>query len=234
MDSVTQFALGAAIGEACLGRKHGAKAALWGGLVATLPDLDSLIPFEDLVASVTYHRSWSHSLLVLSIAAPVFAWLLLKLKPAYQEDSKRWYWFFALALMTHPLLDAFTVYGTQLFWPVWDYPVSGSAVFIIDPAYTVPLIIGTLAAFRFPRGSIQRSHINSFGLIVSSLYLVWALAAKTAVELAVRSDLEQRGRDVTQLLTTPTPINTFSWRLVAMTEGGYYEGYTTIFSAGDA
>ena len=53
MDSVTQFALRAAIGEAVLGRKVGKRAAITGGLVATLPDLDTFIPWEDAVAAFT-------------------------------------------------------------------------------------------------------------------------------------------------------------------------------------
>ena len=57
MDSITQFALGASIGEAVLGRKIGNRAPVIGGLVATLPDLDSFIPWDDAIASMTYHRS---------------------------------------------------------------------------------------------------------------------------------------------------------------------------------
>ena len=49
MDSLTQIALGAAVGTAVLGRKVGARAALWGAAVATLPDLDVLFPYGDPV-----------------------------------------------------------------------------------------------------------------------------------------------------------------------------------------
>ena len=40
-----------------------------------------------------------------------------------------------LALITH-LLDAFTVHGTQLWWPLPVRPTMWSTVFIIDPLYT--------------------------------------------------------------------------------------------------
>ncbi len=43
MDSLTQAALGAAVGEAILGKKLGRKAAIAGAIVATIPDLDVLI-----------------------------------------------------------------------------------------------------------------------------------------------------------------------------------------------
>ena len=40
MDSLTQATLGAAIGQALLGKKIGGKAAILGAVVATIPDLD--------------------------------------------------------------------------------------------------------------------------------------------------------------------------------------------------
>ena len=43
MDTITQMALGAAVGEAVLGRKMGGRAMLWGAALGTLPDLDIII-----------------------------------------------------------------------------------------------------------------------------------------------------------------------------------------------
>ena len=64
MDSVTQIALGAAVGEAVLGKKVGNKAVLWGAVAGTIPDLD-VIPgyFMDTVARLDFHRGFSHSIL---------------------------------------------------------------------------------------------------------------------------------------------------------------------------
>ncbi|MCB1809635.1 MAG: metal-dependent hydrolase, partial [Candidatus Competibacteraceae bacterium] len=70
MDSLTQVTLGAAVGTAVLGRRIGYRAALWGGICGTLPDLDVFVPFGDPVADFTYHRSFSHSLLVLTALTP--------------------------------------------------------------------------------------------------------------------------------------------------------------------
>ena len=75
MDSVTQFVLGAAVGEAVIGRRIGRKAILWGGLAGTLPDLDVYIQMGDAVRDFTYHRSFSHSLFVLALLTPLMAWL---------------------------------------------------------------------------------------------------------------------------------------------------------------
>ena len=74
MDSITHLALGAAIGEAVLGRRVGRKAAMWGAVCGTIPDLDVFIPHADAVAAITYHRSFSHSLIILALFAPLMAW----------------------------------------------------------------------------------------------------------------------------------------------------------------
>ena len=123
MDSITQIALGAAIGEATLGRQVGKRAILWGGLCGLFPDLDILIPLGDAVKNFTYHRGPSHSLVVLSALTPLFVYLIIKCHPDTRQYRKRWFALVFLAFITHVLLDCFTVYGTQIFWPLPTPPV---------------------------------------------------------------------------------------------------------------
>ncbi len=85
MDSVTQIALGAAVGEAVLGRKIGNRAMLWGAIAGTLPDLDVFVPLGDAVKDFTYHRSASHSLLMLALATPLLVWLINRIHPSLRE-----------------------------------------------------------------------------------------------------------------------------------------------------
>ena len=76
MDSLSQVALGAAVGVAAMGRRTAPwKAALWGGICGTLPDLDALIDYGDPVRNMTFHRAESHSLLYLTLLAPAIAWI---------------------------------------------------------------------------------------------------------------------------------------------------------------
>ena len=126
MDSLTQLTLGAAVGEAVLGRKVGRKAALWGAVCGTLPDLDVFVPFGDPVKDFTYHRSFSHSIFILTLLTPLIVWLILKLHPNSQHTRTGWVWLVWLCLITHILLDCFTVYGTQILWPFWNNPVAGA------------------------------------------------------------------------------------------------------------
>ena len=116
MDSITQIALGAAVGESVLGRRIGNKAMLWGAIIGTLPDLDVFVPLGDAVRNFTYHRSVTHSLLMLLLATPLMVWLINRIHPSLYEHRARWAVMVYLVFATHVLLDSFTTYGTQIFW----------------------------------------------------------------------------------------------------------------------
>ncbi len=140
MDSVTQAVLGAAVGQAVLGRQLGPKAALLGALGGTLPDLDLL--FVD-AASLDYfvsHRGISHSVFFGPLLALPLAWAGQRWRP--EPGYARWWWAWMLVLLTHPLLDLFTNYGTQLLAPLSREPFAIPAISIIDPVYTLTLAAG--------------------------------------------------------------------------------------------
>ena len=137
MDSLTQIVLGAAVAEVTLGKKIGNKAMLWGAIAGTIPDLDVLAKqFTDIVTANEMHRGFSHSILFSVLAAPIFGWLVSKIYRKSQEANwKQWSWLFFWSLITHPLLDAHTTWGTQLFWPL-ELKVSYQNIFVADPLYT--------------------------------------------------------------------------------------------------
>src|SRR5690606_25112512 len=131
MDSLTQIVLGAAVGEAVLGRKVGNKAMLYGAIAGTIPDLDTFASyFTDTVTAIEIHRGFTHSILFSVLFAPLFGMLIsLWEKRAGWRD---WSWLMFWGLFTHPLLDSFTTWGTQLFWPV-DIKLAFKTIFVIDP-----------------------------------------------------------------------------------------------------
>jgi inner membrane protein len=232
MDSLTQIALGAAVGTAVLGRKAGARAALWGAVCGTLPDLDVLVPYGDPVRDFTFHRAESHSLFWLTVASPALAWVIARLNRKLGASFREWWLLAWLALVTHPLLDAFTIYGTQLLLPFSDYPVGVGSIFIIDPLYTVPLIVGVIAALRLRgRDPAQAMRRNAAGLALSTLYLGWGVAAQSHVEGVVHRTIAATPLADARALVTPTPFNTLLWRVVVMDDGGYHEGYYSLFDA---
>lgn len=226
MDSLTQIALGSAVSVAVMGRKTAVwKAALWGAVAGTLPDLDTFIDQGNAVLNMTRHRAESHSLFYLTLAAPLLAGVVSRL---HGEAAlfKRWWLALWLTLITHPLLDTMTVYGTQLLQPFSDYPFGVGSVFIIDLAYTLPLIIGIVAALRLKN---QRGlRWNAAGLLLSTLYLGLGFTAQQHATQVARASLQVQGLAADGLLVTPTPFNAVLWRLVATTPDTYLEGYYSL------
>lgn len=232
MDTVTQIVLGAAVGEAVLGRKVGPRAALWGGICGTLPDLDVFIPMGGAVENFIYHRSFSHSLFVLAALTPLFVWLILKIHPQTVAFKRRWLVLVYAVFSTHVFLDCLTVYGTQIFWPLTDYPVSIGSVFIVDPFYTLLLLVGLVITLT-SRTALARGRANIFGLTLSSAYLIWGLGVKWHVEHIAAHSLEAQNIEYQRLLVHPSPLNSILWRIVAVNKSNYHVGYYSLLDDND-
>lgn len=231
MDSVSQFALGAALSVSVMGRRTAVwKAALWGGLAGTLPDLDVVINHGDAILNMVNHRAESHSLLYLSLLAPLLGWGLARLQVRGPEVHsalwRRWTFALWLALFTHPLLDLMTVYGTRLLLPFTDHPFGLGSVFIIDPLFTLPLLIGLGAALVLK--SARGLRWNAIGLVFSAFYLAWGLGVQVHMTKSAEASLKESGIQFERLLINPTAFNSILWRLVAMTPEYYYEGFRSL------
>lgn len=231
MDSITQAALGAAVGEAVAGKKVGRKASLWGAVCGTLPDLDVLIPMGDPVRDFTYHRAESHSIFYLTLVTPLIVWLITRIHPGAKQYRGRWTLLILLVFYTHVLLDSFTVYGTQIFLPFTNYPVGWSTIFIIDPLYTLPLLAGVLALLFLKKSPQLSRRVNYLGLAISTIYLFWSLFAMLHVKSVTAEALDRQGIHYTRLLSGPTPFNTLLWRSIAMTDSGYVEGFYSLLKS---
>ena len=230
MDSLTQIALGSAVAVATMGRRTAVwKAAVWGAVAGTLPDLDAFIDHGDDMLNMVLHRAESHALFYLTLFAPLLAWLVSRL---HGEEAlfRRWTLALWLVLITHPLLDAMTGYGTQLLLPFTNHPYGVGSVFIIDLAYTLPLIVGTVAALRM-KDLARGLRWNAAGLVLSTAYLAWGVGAQWQVERIARAALQQAGIEAEGLLVTPTPFNTVLWLLVATTPTQYHEGFYSFMDA---
>ena len=226
MDSLTQILLGGAVAAAVAPAGHRRAALLAGAALGTLPDLDVLpiaLWTDDQVQRVTLHRGATHSLLVLPwLGLALWAWFRTR---GGRVARSPWRWLLAieLALVTHPLLDAFTVYGTQLLWPLSTPPVMWSSVFIIDPLYTAWLLGGCLVAwFACERRAAQVALVAALAL--SSGYLGFSLLAKSAVERHAQAALEPMGLADASRLSVPMPFTTLLWQVLVMTPDGYLVG----------
>ncbi|MGK9049157.1 metal-dependent hydrolase [Stutzerimonas chloritidismutans] len=222
MDSITQALLGASVQGAMLGRWQGRKALVYGAVLGTLPDLDVVIDYGDAVANMTYHRGFSHSLFVLSLLAVLLTWLIRRFRADERYTGTRLFLSIWLVLITHVLLDAFTSYGTQLLWPLTTPPIAWSSVFIIDPLYSLPLLIAVLTGLLFGlRG--RRARWPAYALAISTCYLGFTLAGKQMAEHRVQATMASQGIQAEQMFSTPTPFNSLLWRVILVDGEHYYE-----------
>ena len=230
MDSLSQIALGAAVGVATMGRRTAVwKAALWGAVAGTLPDLDVLIDHGDPIRNMVLHRAETHAPFWLTLFSLPFAAAVARLHGEWAL-WRRWWLAMWLALVTHPLLDAMTVYGTQLALPFSDHPYGVGSIFIIDPLYTLPLLAGTGWALA-TRGNGRGLAANAVGLLLSTAYLAWGFAAQQHVERVARAALAAQGIAPARVLVTPTAFNTVLWRVVAVSGEHFHEGFHSLLDS---
>lgn len=229
MDSLTQIVLGAAVGEAVLGRKVGNKAMFWGAVAGTIPDLDALGKFFlDTVTANEIHRGFSHSLFFSLLFAPIFGWLVFHLYKKKKATWKEWTKLFFWGLFTHPLLDMHTTWGTQLLWPL-ETKFAYNNIFVIDPLYTLPFLTCLLLAMFQKRATVKRARFNNWGLYLSSGYMLLTLILKGLTYQVFKTDLHNKQIAYVELETKPTPMNTILWTANVETSDAFLIGYYSLF-----
>jgi len=148
VDQATQIILGSTAAQAFLGPRLGWKAALVGGAAGIVPDLDMLLrPLADPLFPMEIHRTFSHSLVAIPVGAAVVGSLFM-LFPAFRRRGP---WIYLAALIgwaTHGPLDACTSYGTMLFWPFDATWISWDLVAIVDPIFSLTLLVGLVLALK--------------------------------------------------------------------------------------
>lgn len=227
MDSLTQIVLGAAVGEAVLGRKIGNRAIFYGAIAGTIPDLDVIATnFTDTVSGLAIHRGFSHSIIFSLILAPILGILVSKFEK--YKVVKDWTLFFFLGLVTHPILDAFTTWGTQLFWP-FENRLAFKNIFVIDPLYTLPFLFFLVLTMFQKKESRKRLKYNKLGLTISSSYLILTLILKSISYQTFKNELENQNINYTNIQTKPTALNTILWTANVKTDDGFLIGHYSFF-----
>ena len=230
MDSLTHIVLGAAIGEAVLGKKIGRKAMLWGALADTIPDFDVFAsPCVTQAQQLLIHRGITHSFFFVLLMSPLLGWLFSKWFKKADVTWKSWTWLFFLGMFTHVFLDSLTAYGTGWFEPFSDYRVSFNTIFVADPFYTLPFLTCVLVALIARNGSQQRLLWNKAGLWISGLYLIFTIVNKWHVHDVMKTAFDTKKESADCFITTPTPLNNFLWMAYTHDSSGTWIGYYSIF-----
>lgn len=236
MDSISQIVLGAAVGEAYLGRRIGNKAMVWGAIAGTIPDLDVVSKlWMTEIDSLAFHRGISHSLFFSLLMAGIMAYLVHHwyTRPSAPTDSldttgsvSRWQWylFFFLTLFTHPLLDCCTAYGTQLWAPFSDHRIAWNIISVADPLWTIPFGLALIISSRMARTSTVRQVTTWIGIGWASLYLLWCTYNKKRVDAIMEDTIATMGIDAQRYITGPSILNNVLWTGTVETDSVYYQG----------
>ncbi|MEC3908777.1 metal-dependent hydrolase [Tamlana sp. 2201CG12-4] len=229
MDSLTQIVLGAACGEAVLGKKIGNKALLFGAIGGTIPDLDVFVGswlYGNEIDAMLFHRGFMHSILFSVLAAFLLGWLVHKLyntgKRFNSTTRKNWINLFFWSLFTHPILDCFTPYGTQLFAPFSNYRVALNNIAVADPIYTLPFLICIIALMFFKRTSRKRQLWLKLGIGISSAYMLFTLGNKLYIDTIFRKSLKDSDIDYERFSIQPAIFNNVLWYGIAQTNTAYF------------
>lgn len=229
MDSFTQIILGIATAELCAGKSLQRKTFLYGAILGTIPDLDVVVgQFMDPVDGVAIHRGLSHSLFFFMWLSPLLGWLVSKMEKGkinFKSATNMAFW----CLLTHVLLDLFTSWGTQIFWPLPDR-IALKTIFVIDPLYTLPLLISLLMAWRKPIPALRRKYVLR-GLYVSSFYLAITCGLKLYALRQFEHALQARHIPYTALIVKPTAFNCILWNANVATEEAYLLGDYSLFDS---
>ncbi len=218
MDTVTQGLLGAAASHACFSSKIGNKAWRVGLIAGMLADVDQIsrVFSSDPLSYIEFHRHFTHSLAFIPIGALLVA-LFLLIERFYRKEFKYTYLSALIGYGTHGLLDVFTSYGTVFFWPFSKMRVSLDYLSIIDPIFTLILLVGLIWAV------VKKSARPAvIALCLCILYTGFgAYQHSRAVDIQKNLAIE-RGHQIERARLMPTIGNAILWRSLYESRGQFY------------
>lgn len=219
MDPVSQGVLGASLPQVVSRREQVLAAGLLGMLAGMAPDLDVLIRSStDPLLFLEYHRQFTHSLIFIPFGGFLCALVLHPLIGRRFGLSFTQSALFCLCgYATHALLDACTTYGTQLLWPFSDARIAWNTISIVDPLFTVPLLVGVIAA-----AIKKQPRYAQCALLWALVYLavgVWQRNQAMEIGAGLAAS---RGHTPLRLEAKPSFGNVLLWKTVYEVDGQFY------------
>jgi len=218
------------MGEAFAGRTVGRKAMLWGICAQSIPDIDFIASgWLDTPASLLAHRGFTHSMFFGVFISLLMAWLANRWHRPHNISFIRWLGFFGAATLSHIFLDTFNNYGVGLLEPFDHTRISFNTLYVVDPFFSIWPGIALVMLFLLKQKNSQRRFWYTFGLGCSVLYVSYSVLNKTIIDKEVKQLFSSQGIVYTRYFTTPAPLQTWLWFVVAGTDSGYYVGYRSVF-----
>jgi inner membrane protein len=222
MDPVTQGVVGAAFAQTAARRAQLATVAWYGALGGMAPDLDVLFQSStDPLLFLEFHRQFTHSLVFIPFGALL---VFLGLRTIANRvamlrglTTTQGYLACLMGYATHGLLDACTSYGTQLLWPFSDVRIAWDTMSIVDPLFTLPLLVFVIAASRVKRRWLTWC---ALGWMLTFFAVGW-WQHQRAME-AAQQVAQIRGHDPMRLTVKPSFANLVLWKAIYEFDGHYY------------
>jgi inner membrane protein len=217
MDPITQGTVGAAFAQSTANKNNILRIGVIGFLAGLAPDLDVLIrSSNDPILFLEYHRQFSHSLFFIPFGSLIVALLIFPLVKK-SMSLKTVYVASFLGYATHGLLDACTSYGTQLFWPFSNERVTWNNISIVDPLFTIPILILVGTAIKTRKKLFSFFAIGWATFYLSLGFVQYERALSTAIELA-----NSRGHNAERLTLKPSFGNLILWKSIYQHEEKFY------------
>jgi len=234
MDSITHIALGGLLGEVFLGKQLGKRAMVLGAIAQSLPDIDFVASaWLDVPDDLLAHRGFTHSFLFVILISPVLATSAYRWLKNTGIGFTHWTLFFAAQLMIHLLIDSLNAYGTGWLEPFSPKRFSFHTLFVADPFYTTWLLIVFIVLVILKGTNGLRIKWAMAGLTLSSVYLVYAFTNKYNIDRDTHRILNKQHLSYRRYFTTPTPLNSWLWFIVAEDQHGYHVGHRSVFDKED-
>lgn len=222
------------MGEAFAGRTVGRKAVIWGICAQSIPDIDFIATsWLDTASSLLAHRGFTHSILFAVIVSIIMAMLANHWHRPHNISFIRWLCFFTAAIGFHIFFDSFNNYGVGLFEPFSQQRFSFNTLYVVDPFFSIAPGIALIMLLLLKQQNKKRHAWWKFGLGISALYLCYAVINKAIITHVVKKNLASQHISYTRYFTTPAPMQTWLWFVVAGNDSGYYVGYRSVFDKED-
>ena len=201
MDTITHGIAGALIGKAVFRGEdmlashpmNRGRIVTWSLMLgAIFPDADVLrdIFSHDRLLVITWHRSITHSLVLL----PVWALLLAGITRGF-ANSRKWEapsflvltGIYAVGVLSHILLDLVTSFGTMIWSPLeWSRP-AWDLIFIVDFTLTAILLVPQLLAWAYAHPEkVQRRVMGMWLLFLPAPFLIARIGENAGAPISGR------------------------------------------------
>jgi membrane-bound metal-dependent hydrolase YbcI (DUF457 family) len=201
MDTITHGIAGALIGKAVFRGEdmlashpmNRGRIITWSLMLgAIFPDSDVIRDFfsSDKLLIVTWHRSLTHSLVLLPLWALLLAWITRAL-----ANSRKWEapsfialaGIYAVGILSHILLDLVTSFGTMIWSPLeWSRP-AWDLIFTVDFTLTAILLVPQLLAWVYAHPEkVKRRAVGMWLVFMPAPFLIARIGAIVGTPISDR------------------------------------------------